>query len=69
MFSRTLRVLGRRWRLSVTVFSVVLALVAAYLVGVKGTPGFHAPATPPGRGRASSRAISGARRKPRARRP
>jgi RHS repeat-associated protein len=48
MFSRSFRVLRHRWRLSVTASSVVLALVAAILVGVKGMPGFNAPAASPG---------------------
>ena len=48
MFSRSFLVLRRRWRLSVTASSVVLALVAAILVGVKGIPGFNAPSVPAG---------------------
>ncbi|HEY3906406.1 MAG TPA: RHS repeat-associated core domain-containing protein [Streptosporangiaceae bacterium] len=48
MFSRSFHVLRRRWRLSVTAVSVVLALVAAILVGVKGIPGFNAPSVPAG---------------------
>src|SRR6185437_11990499 len=49
MFSRTLRVVWRRWRLSVTASSVMLALLASYLVGVKVIPGFSAPAAPAGK--------------------
>jgi len=43
-----LRVALRRWRLSVTALSVVLALVASLLVGLKAIPGFNAPPAPAG---------------------
>lgn len=48
MLSRTLPVLRRRWRLSVTAMSVVLALLAAYLVGFRAVPGVSVPAVPAG---------------------
>src|SRR5215475_8885769 len=48
VFSRTLHSLRRRWRLSVIVLSVVLALLASYLVGIKVIPGVSVPAAPPG---------------------
>jgi RHS repeat-associated protein len=48
MFSRMLHSLLRRWRLSVTALSVVIALVASLLVGLKVLPGFSAPAAPAG---------------------
>ncbi|HXS64574.1 MAG TPA: RHS repeat-associated core domain-containing protein [Streptosporangiaceae bacterium] len=43
-----LRVALHRWRWSVTALSVVLALVASLLVGLKAIPGFNAPAAPAG---------------------
>jgi RHS repeat-associated protein len=46
MLSRMLHILLRRWRLSATALSVVLALVASLLVGLKVLPGFSAPAVP-----------------------
>jgi RHS repeat-associated protein len=48
MLSRMLHALLRRWRLSATALSVVVALVASLLVGLKVIPGFNSPAAPAG---------------------